>query len=416
MMLSVASSAQITLEECFRLAGDNYPLIKRYDLVSKTTNLSLSDINKGWLPKITVFGQATVQNDVTEFPEALSGLLNQMGQEFKGMGHAQYKAGLEVSQIIWDGGVSKSRRQIEDARANVATASLDVQMYAIRERVQNLYFGILLVDEQINQCHATEELLKANHSKLQSMLKGGVAMQSDVDMIEAQILTIEQQTTQAKAIRDSYCRVLELFIGESLEGSFFIKPASDLPLETTVNRPELRLLDARSKFNSARLDAIDNTTLPRVGFFGQVYYGYPGFNMFESMRSRDMSFNALAGIKISWNIDSFYTKRNSRDKIALEQSDIDTEREVFLFNNSLLTSSEIAAIDGLKKVIQDDEKIIELRARVRKAAESQLNNGVIDINGLLTKITDENIAQLNARYHEIQLIQSIYKLKYTINR
>lgn len=156
--------------------------------------------------------------------------------------------------------------------------------------------------------------------------------------------------------------------------------------------------------------------MPRIGLFGQAYYGYPGFNYFESMVNRKLSFNVLAGVKVSWNIDSFYTKKNSRRKLAVENEDIQTDRDVFLFNNRLQAESQTEAISGLRAVMAEDERLVKLRSNVRQAAESQLKNGVIDAVTLLSKITDENQARIMAGYHEIQLIQGIYKLKNTLNR
>ena len=189
-----------------------------------------------------------------------------------------------------------------------------------------------------------------------------------------------------------------------------------MPGDMTPDRPELYLLEARRLMNNARLGAVDATVMPRVGLFAQAYYGYPGFNNFEGMRNRDLSFNALVGVRLSWDVGSLYFKKNSKSRIALDNADIEAERDLFLFNTDVQTASRRSSINGLRQVIKDDGRIVTLRGRVRKAAESQLANGVIDTTGLLDKITDENQARLNARYHEIQLLQNIYRLKYTLNR
>ena len=156
--------------------------------------------------------------------------------------------------------------------------------------------------------------------------------------------------------------------------------------------------------------------MPKIGLFAQAYYGYPGFDYFRSMINRELSFNIMAGIKVSWNIDSFYTRGNTSRKTALKADEIEVARDLFLFNTRMKSASQMAAIEGLRKVMADDSRIVALRANVRKAAESQLDNGVIDTTALLSKISDENMARLTARFHEIQLLQEIYKLKYTLDR
>lgn len=408
--------AELTIEDCLARAEANYPIIKNYELLTATTDIDLAEINKGWLPRIGLYGQGTFQNVVPAFPPALNGVLQQMGQEMRGLGKFQYKVGADLTQTVWDGGASKSRRDLSRSRSDVDRAVLDVELYAIRERVQNIFFAILLTEEQIAQSEVTRNLLSENLSKLRSMLRNGVAMQSDVDMIEAQMLTVGQNITAARSSADAYRRMLGLFIGEEVGSEPLARPSATMPSLLGSLRPELRLFEARLSATDAARRLTDTSLMPKIGLFAQAYYGYPGLNYFESMRTRDLSFNLLAGVKVSWNIDAFYTRSDTRRKAALEADRIEADRETFLFNTDLQSASLLENIDGLRSVMEEDTRIIELRSNVRRAAESQLANGVIDATALLTKISDENLARLNASLHEIQLLKEIYNLKYTLNR
>ena len=389
-MAPLSCIAGITLDYCLSKAEENYPLIKRYALVEKTADLNLSDINKGWLPRIGVYGQVSAQNAVPAFPASLQEILSKLGQETDGLGHIQYKIGADVS-------------------AAQTQASLSVQMYAVREKVMNLFFGILLIDKQIEQTENTISLLTANRTLMESMLKNGAA-------VEAQRLSMSQTLTQAKSTEKAYRDLLAIYIGENLDNINLEKPEAEMPADLGAARPELNLFESQRSLNRARETAVKSSVMPRIGLFAQAYYGYPGLNYFESMISRDFSFNVLAGVKLSWNLDSFYTKKNSLRKLAIANEGIENDREVFLFHTRLQTSSQTETIDGLRAIMSDDARIVDLRSNVRKAAESRLRNGVIDATALLVKITDENQARLTAAYHEIQLIQSIYKLKNIINR
>lgn len=410
------AAADVTVEQCVALAQENYPLIQKYDLLRQSRQIDLSDINKSWLPQIGIYAQGTVQNAVPSFPDALSNVLDQMGTDMKGLGKLQYKVGVDLNQTIWDGGSSKASRTIAESENAQQEAALDVELYAVRERVENLFFGIMLVEEQIKQAELTLTLLESNLAMLRSMKTNGTATQCDVDMVEAQFLTVQQQITQARSISDSNRRLLGIFTGTDMSDEKLTKPSSSMPSELISARPELALFDARIKNNDARLVSIKSSVMPRIGLFAQAYYGYPGYDYFKSMMNRDMSFNVLAGVKVSWNIGSFYTKKNSERKLRLANDDIVADREVFLFNSNLQTSSQTAHISELEGIMKEDSRIVELRANVRRSAESQLRNGVIDATALLTKITDENQARLTSSYHEIQLIQSIYQLKYILNR
>ena len=408
--------SHLTLEHCQDLARENYPSIKKYGLLEKSLEIDLSDINKSWLPSISFYGQGSIQNITPSFPNALEDVLAQMGQEIKGLGKLQYKVGVDLSQSIWDGGVSKAKREMSKSQEEMLRASLEVELYAIRQKVENIYFAILLTQEQINQSRLTMELLNANLSLLQSMYKNGTAMRSDIDMVKAQALTLKQTITQAESNVISYKRLLGIYVGKDISNESLVTPIATLPSSLNSERPELQLFSSRLKTAETSRNLINTSLIPKIGLFAQAYYGYPGFDYFKSMMTRDLSFNILAGVKASWNIDSFYTKKNSLNKIDLDLNNIEIEREIFLFNSNLQTEKDLEAIEGLKKVMEDDEEIIKLRQNVRKAAESQLRNGIIDATALLSKITDENIARLTAKLHEIQYIQLIYNLKNTLNQ
>lgn len=416
VIASFCADAQITIEECVRLATENYPLIKKYDLLAETREIDLSDINKSWLPRIGVYGQVTGQNIVPAFPKSLTGVLQQMGQKIKGLDKVQYKIGADITQPIWDGGSSKIRRELARTREEVGQAALDVELYAVRQRVENLFFAILLTDEQIAQSNITYDLLNKNLEKLRAMQRNGIAMQSDVDMVEAQALALNQNITAARSALEGYRDVLAIFTGQNRMDGNLVRPEAVEPVQNDSDRPELKLFERRVTLNGLS-DRLSQTSLmPKVGFFAQAYYGYPGFDYFKSMMSRNLSFNILAGVKVSWNIDAFYTRTNYTRKIQADNADIAADRDLFLFNSELQSASQRVSISGIRNVMKDDERIIALRSSVRKAAESQLENGIIDATALLSKIADETSARLTANLHEIELLQEIYKLKYTLNR
>lgn len=416
LFVCVQMSAQVTLKECIALAEENYPIISKYDLLEQTKEVNLSNINKGWLPQINVYGQGTVQNDTPSLPESLINIINQTGTNIAGLNEWQYRIGADISQNIWDGGTSKVHRKIERAEDAERQAAIDVQLYAVRERVEDLYFGILLMDAQIEQVKNMQLLLQSNLDKLRIMQSNGTAMQSDVDMVEAEYLGTVQQLTQAESASQSYRNVLGLFMGKSIVGQKLVKPEAFIPQDLMPSRPELKYFEKQLQTNEARNASITANMMPKIGLFAQLYYGYTGFDYFENMMNRNPSFNILAGVKLSWNIGALYNKKNDRMKLKLSSDNINVERDIFLFNINLQSRSQLDHIDELKAVIKNNDRIVELRTNVRKAAESQLDNGVIDATALLTKLTDEKQARLTAVYNEIQLLQSIYELKYTLNK
>ena len=412
----LSAGAQVTLDECRRLAREHYPEIRQYDLVRRTEEYTLSNARRAWLPQLSFAAQATWQTEVPSFPNALAGMLAQQGIDMPGMNKDQYKAALELNQTLWDGGKSEADKRIARAEAAEQARSADVDLYALQGRVDNLFFSILLLDERIAQTRLTLDLLRSNLEKVRALQRNGVAMQSDADAVEAELLTVNQQLTQVTASRDSYRRMLEIFTGRPLDGERLERPDTSEPRSMESSRPELALFDATADKLTAQERLVKAATCPRFGLFAQGYYGYPGMDYFQSMMSPDWSWNAMAGVKMSWNFGAYYTRKNSLAKLRTAKEQVEVQREIFLFNTRLQTAEESGDIARLRKALADDDRIVALRRSVREAAESKLRNGVIDTDDLLRKITDEAAAATARSAREIELLKTIYELKHTINR
>lgn len=416
LLTAYVAGAQPTLDECRRLAREHYPEIRQYDLIRQTKEYTLSNANKSWIPQVAFAAQATWQTAVPTLPDALTGMLSQQGVAIPGIDKDQYKIALELNQTIWDGGKTKADKRIAEAEAEEQNRATDVDFHTLEGRVDNLYFGILLLDERVRQTRLTIELLRSNLEKVRSLQRNGVAMQTDADAVEAELLTVGQQLTQIEASRASYRQMLEIFIGKELGGQQLILPDTEQPVSYDNARPELALFDAKTEKLTAQEKLVKASTRPRFGLFAQGYYGYPGMDFFESMMSSDWSWNAMIGVKMSWNFGAYYTKKNSLNKLRTAKRQVDVQREVFLFNTQLQTTAENGDIARLRKALADDDRIVALRRSVREAAESKLRNGVIDTNDLLRKITEEATAATARSAREIELVKTIYELKHTINQ
>lgn len=414
VLIGVPSWAQ-TLEACQQLACDHYPEIRQYDLIRQSEQYDLSNAARSWLPQVSFSAQATWQNRVPEFPSALSGMLDQAGVSLRGLDKDQYKVALEVNQTIWDGGQSQADRRVIEATADEYRQATEVDLYAVKGRVNDLYFGILLLEERLGQTDLTIALLQSNLDKVRSLVTNGVAMQTDADAVEAELLSVQQQRVQIEASRESYRRMLELFIGQRL-AERLERPELVEAVSGESARPELAWIDAQQERLAAQELSVKSATRPRFGVFAQGYYGYPGLDYFAGMVSTDWTWNALIGVKMSWNFGAYYTKKNRLSNLRVAKQQLDIQRDVFLFNTDLQVAEEQGNISRLRRALADDDRIVALRRSVREAAESKLRNGVIDTNDLLRKITDEASARSARSLREVELLKAIYELKYTINR
>lgn len=411
-MLASVAQAQ-TLEECQQAAEKNYPVIKQYGLIAQTTELTVKNIQKGWLPQITASAQATYQSDVLLWPENMQRMYQQMGLNMKGLTKDQYKIGVDLQQIIYDGGAIGSQRSIARQEGKVQEAQTEANLYQVRKRVNEMYFSLLLLDEQIRLNDDVKALLLSSEKKLAAMVKGGTAATSDFDNVKAERLSVAQQNESLKSQRQMLQRMLSVFCG--IEISNPEKPAVVEASASASNRPEIRLFDNQLKLTEVQEKALDTKLCPTLGLYAQGYYGYPGLNMFEDMISRKWSLNGIVGIKLSWNVGALYTHKNDKAKLKAQRELIENAREVFLFNNNMEQIQQTENVSRYRTMMQGDDEIIALRTNVRKAAESKLAHGIIDVNSLLREINNENAAKTQQAIHEIDMLKEMYNLKYTNN-
>ena len=402
-----------SLEECQRAAEQNYPLIRQYDLIEKTTDLTVSNIMKGWLPQVSASAQATYQSDVASFPDRMQALYDQIGLEMKGLKKDQYRVGIDINQTVYDGGAMSSQAAIAREQGRVQAAQNEVNLYQVRQRVNEIYFALLLLEDQIRLNGDLQELLAGSEKKLASMEKGGIAAVSDYQNVKAERLNVVQQGVNLASQQRMLRTMLSTLCG--IEVNDVQKPPV-VEIGTGNNRPEMRLFDSQLRLADAQEKALNAALLPKLGVFAQGFYGYPGYNMFEDMMRHEMSLNGMVGARLTWNIGALYTRKNDKAKLQLQRELTESNRDVFLFNSNLEQLQLTEEIARYRQLMADDDEIISLRSSVRKAAESKLSHGIIDVNDLVREINQENAAKVQRSMHEIQMLKKIYDNKFATNQ
>ena len=409
--------AAISLEECYTLARNNYPLVRQYELTEAMSRYSFENAAMGYVPQISVGAQATLQSDVTEFPEAFNNLLALAGVDMKGLSHDQYKVQLDISQTIWDGGYSKAQREAVKAQAEVSRLTLDKDIDALKTRINQMYFGILVMEENIRTSLYMDTLMTANLEIVESAVRNGTALASDTDNIRVELLSLRQQRRQLESAVRTYKDMLAIMIGRRIEdGEVFDKPEVVL-VDTSLNkRTELLLFDARIREIELQKKMLDVAVMPKFAFFAQGWYGKPGLNIFDDMVYDRMSWNGIAGITFKWNISGFYTRKNDLRSIDLSQRSVELQRDAFKWNTDLQQTQIQNEIDRMYEMKASDDEIVRLRESVRKVSESKYRNGIITVNDLLRDMMNENNAKVERSRHELELLKNIYDLKVMLNQ
>jgi len=408
MLLSpefIAPQTQLTLEECYEKARTNYPLIKQKDYIAKTKDYGVSNIWNGYFPQITLLAQASYQSDVTEVPMPLPGIVIQR------LSKDQYKVAVDVTQTIYDGGIMSSQSGIQESVNEIDDQKIEIELLKIKERVNQIYLGILLIEAQLNQIELVINDLNASISKLDAAYANGTATKSDVDVLRAELLKTEQRQIELNSSRLAYINMLGLLINESLnESTIFSTPSpiNYLSVEEII-RPELKLYSAQKNLIENQDGIIVSKIVPKANLFFQGGYGKPALNMFVN----DFDWYYITGIRFSWSLSNLYSYGNESEINQLNIQSIDAQTETFLLNTKITTNQQLQEIDKLKKLIEVDKSIIDLRTSVKESAKAKLENGVITSSDYVRDLNAEDTAKQNLEIHKIQLLLAQYNYKIT---
>ncbi len=409
LLIATTLQAQVTLQLCRQKTRDNYPLISQYGLIDKATDYNLENASRGYLPQFSLSAKATYQSEVTMIPFEMPGV------HIKALPKGQYQIMAEVQQSIWDGGAIHNKKQLLKASSGVERERLNVDMYALNERVDQLYFGILLLNEQLTQNELLASDLENTYKQIDAYLANGVANSADLDAVKVEQLNAAQKRIELLETKMAYLRMLSLFMGEELNSQVeLIKPSAEISSSTgamTIRRPELAWFEAQNLQQEAQQKSLQVGYLPKFGAFVQGAYGNPGLDMLKN----EASAFYIAGVRMSWNFGSLYTLKNDKRSIGVNQERIAANRDVFLFNTRLQVAQQDGAIESIRKQMRDDDEIIRLRNNIRRAAEVKVANGVLTVTEMLREITAENMARQTKSLHQIQLLMNIWKLRNTIN-
>ena len=395
----------ITIEQCYQWSRENYPLIKKQELIKKAEQYTTENALKGWLPQVNITAQATYQNDVTQFPIKLPNV------NVEPLSKDQYKVFADVSQTIYDGGNIRNQKNLAKIQSEVQTIQTEVELDKLKERINQLYFGILQTNKQWTQLQFTKLDIKEGIKKAEAQLKNGVIFRSNLDVLKAELVKIEQKEIELQAIKQNFVQMLSYFIKKNIDENTQLETPEKILLTKNNNRSELKLFDAQKQLLETQRKIINTKNTPKLGAFFQGGYGKPGFNMLKN----EFDIFYIGGIRLNIPISGFYTQKNDLALLENQSQDIEIQRENFLFNQNFIEIQQRNDLEKIQNLIDKDNELIELRKNIKTASLAQLENGVINTNDYLREVTAEEQAILTKITHEIQYLLTQYNLKAQLN-
>ena len=409
--LTAQNTDKITLDACYNWASDNYPIAKQRGLIKQNTALTINTLEKNLLPQIELNAQGSYQSEVTTFSLDIPNVKGPTP-----LSKDQYKATLDVKQIIWDGGVIAMQRKVLEANGAVENQRVEVELARLKERVNALYFNVLQADANVGIIQILKKDLAARMKKTEASVASGVALKRDVQTLQVEDLKAEQRLTELRSGRSAAVRMLGLLTGKSLnDNTTFERPilrgASDIGLQ--IDRPELKLFDLQKSLIDRQLEINALKNFPRIMAFGTAGYGRPGLNFLKN----EFRPYALAGVSFKWNLTDFYSKtlKNDLQQIRNGAQVIDLQRDAFLLNTKSVMEQQSADIQKWQALIESDRQIVALRGKIKESATAQVENGTLTTNDYLIELNAESQARLNLELHQLQLLLAQINLKTTTN-
>ena len=391
------ATAQLTLDSAYTAARKNYPLIKQKDLVRQTSDLTIENLRKGYLPQFSLSGQATYQSDVTKVDVPVPGI------KIEPPGKDQYKILADVNQLIYDGGQIKQQQVLQELNAVVEEQRVEVELYKLQERINQLYLGVLFLDEQIKQVDLIQQDIQTGMRKVEAQVQNGVAFRSNLHVLQAELLKTGQRLVELKATRKGLIETLSLFMGQELSESITLqKPSVASTQQQDITRPELKLYTDQARVLDHRYKIIRSANQPRTSLFVQGGYGRPGLNMLKN----EFDLFYVAGIRFNWSLSGLYTRKRDKQLVEVNKKIVDIQKETFLFNTNTQMRQQRSEIEKLEQLVQSDNEIISLRVKIKDAAKAQLENGVITSNDYLREVNAEDQARQTQIAHQLQLLQA----------
>ncbi|CAN5349902.1 TolC family protein [soil metagenome] len=409
LLLSASGLAaqSLTIDQCYELARKNYPLIRQKELLVKSMEFTIANARSGYLPQVAIYGQATYQSDVTRVPSfGIPGV-----PTIEPLSKDQYKIYGEINQTIYDGSVIKNQSAVQTAITLIEQQKVEVELYKIKERINQLFFGVLLMDAQLVQVDLLKDDLNTSLKKTESAIRNGTAFKTNADMLLAELLKSDQRIIEMNSTRKGYLDMLGYFINQPIGPDVILEKPAGIGFDRTspIKRPELNLYQFQSELFSAQYKSSTTRNVPKLGLFLQGGYGKPGLNMLNNQFSTYYQ----GGVRMSWSLSGFYNSNRDKQLLDVNNQVVNSQKDVFLFNTNLTLKQQSQEVDKLQDLIKVDDKIIELRIRITNTSKSQYENGVISTSDFLKELNAEDAAKQNLLLHQVQLMLAQYNYQTT---
>lgn len=391
-----------TLQDAENRARKGYPLIKQQGLLEKTATLTVNNLAKGYVPQLMLGGQASYQSDVTKVSIPNAPFVVEPPSK------DQYRVTMDVSQLIYDGGLIRNQQKISQLQSATESSRIELEMYKLQERVDQLYCSILFVDAQMDQLKLVQSDIQTGIKKVSAQLENGVAFKSALNSLKAEALKLDQRGIELISMRKGLVDVMGILTDTILtENVQLVTPELKRFSPAGSMNKQLDVFKSQAQLNTSQLNLLRSKSLPKASAFLQAGYGRPGLNMLRN----EFQWFSIGGLRLNWSISNLYTAKNEKELNAVAATSIAVQQETYLKNANAQVRQQLAEVEKFRQLIETDKGIIELRTAVKEAAAAQLEAGVITASDYVREVNAEDQARQALKAHELQWLQASMQLE-----
>ena len=399
--LSAQQMPTLQLEDCYEMAESHYPLAAQWEIAGQMAEIYRDNLDKELLPSLAVLGQASYQSAVTKIP------LEFPGMDIQEISKDQYRLYADAVQPLTHVQRINRQKELALARSEIDQQMVSVQLHQLKARINDLFFGGLLIDRQIMLTDLLLADLQAGIERVQVAMEHGQAIRSDLDQLHVRQIEAEQQVVSLKSRKSALRYMLGSLIGQKITDNVeWLLPDSSA-MDRQINRPEMELYRKESEKIQIEQDLLEFATKPQLAAFVQAGLGRPALNFLDP----DFQPYFIAGVRLNWQLNGLFTRKNDEALLSLKQQRIVSQRDLFLLNTQIELDQEIEELISLRAAIRADREIINMRVRIKETAQTQLENGVITTSEYITLANEEDRARQNLLLHQIELIKKQYQIK-----
>ncbi len=399
-VVPLQSQDTLQFRACLEAAAGHAPRLLDRELIDAQGKLKLENAKRTWYPGLELNGKATYQSDVISFQVDQPGF----SFDFPEMPNEQFGLNLDLSQVLYDGGHSRSSRAYETASTAVALQQVQVDLHALKQQVTGIYFSTLMLQANRKNLVVALDNLTAREKVLQSAVENGVAEEADLKVIQVEMLKTLQSISELDARRKGALHALSVYMGQELnETALLEKPVLEMTGSDTLQRPELSYFRRSAELLDAGKELQQVKRRPRLVAFGQAGVGMPGYNMLNDQ----VDTYYMAGARVQWNIWDWNVVNRERQILEKQQQVLEHAQETFSIQVRAGIENELARMEHYRDAMALDDKMLQMRMEITAAAVSKVDNGVISTTEYLQVLNEEQLTRIARTGHHIRLLQSM---------